>query len=237
MGGMPPKAKARLAGVFEALEGLPAAFGQTAVIGMLVVNSDAAKTASNILSHQTLYRLGFAIPLVAVGFHIVWALLVYQLMRPVHRTINQLALLAIMVGCALQAMAAVFFLGPLVVLQNTTSASGLAASQQQALAMMAINLSRQTFNAYLIFFGLWCVLIGYLIFRSTFLPRILGVLLMLDGIGWMLFLWQPLATAVYPAIATMGGLAEFPLLLWFLIRGVDSRRWTEQALAAGLAVA
>ncbi|HKV29488.1 MAG TPA: DUF4386 domain-containing protein, partial [Candidatus Dormibacteraeota bacterium] len=93
------------------------------------------------------------------------------------------------------------------------------------IAMSLITLSIQAFDFYLVFFGLWCVLTGYLIFRSTFLPRLLGVLLIVDGIGWMLFLWAPLATAVYPAIAVMGGLAEFSLLVWFLVFGVNEPRW------------
>src|SRR5579864_2569925 len=70
-----PRARARLSGVFQALEGLPAVFGQTIVLGMLVVNGDPAATARNILANEGLYRLGFAIPLVAVGFHVAWALL------------------------------------------------------------------------------------------------------------------------------------------------------------------
>ncbi len=145
--------------------------------------------------------------------------------------------IAIPVGCALQAVTALLFLRPLVVLQNASRSNGLSAAQYQDLAMIAINLSRQAFNTYLIFFGLWCVLVGYLIFNATFRPKILGPLLMLDGSGWMLDLWLPLATAVFPVIAVVSGIAEFSLLLWFLIKGVDSKRCTEQALVAGFAVA
>ena len=217
---MSPKAKARLAGVFQALEGFPAVFGQVAVLGMVVVHGDAAATAHNILAHQTLFRAGFTIPAVAVGFHIVWALLLYQLLRPVNQTVALLGFVVILVGCAVQALAALLYLGPLAVL---TDASGAAGSAQ--LAMSLLILSSQAFNFYLVFFGLWCVLTGYLISRSTFLPRILGLLLIADGIGWMLFLWAPLATAIYPVIAVLGGLAEIPLLVWFLVFGVNEERW------------
>ena len=85
----------------------------------------------------------------------------------------------------------------------------------------------------LVFFGIWCVLSGYLIFRSTFLPRILGVLLVIDGFGWTIFLFPPLAITLFPLIATASGLAEIPLQLWLLVRGVNSDRWKEQASAAG----
>jgi hypothetical protein len=217
---MSPKARARLAGVFQALEGFPAVFGQVAVLAMLVDHKDAVVTANNILAHQDLYRAGFAIPVAAVGFHIVWALLLYQLLRPVNQTVSMLGFVVILVGCAIQAVAALLYLAPLVILGDTADVAARA-----QLAMSFIGLSSQAFNLYLVFFGLWCVLTGYLIFRSTFLPRLLGVLLIADGIGWMLFLWQPLATAVYPAIAVVAGLAEIPLLLWFLVFGVNEERW------------
>jgi hypothetical protein len=87
------------------------------------------------------------------------------------------------------------------------------------------------FDLYLIFFGLWCVLIGYLIFRSAFLPRILGVLLAIDGLGWMLYLSPPLASNLFPPIATAAGLAEIPLELWLIVAGVNAQRWREQATA------
>ena len=169
--GMSPRARARLAGVFEALEGFPAAFGQVTVIGMLAVGGDAATTAHNFLANEGLYRLGFAIPLAAVGFHIVWTLLMYQLFLPVSRTVALLAMLVMLVGCAIQAAAAVVYAAPLVILQTAS----LEGTQQQNLALVFVNLSTETFHTYLIFFGLWCVLTGYLIYRSTFLPRVLGI--------------------------------------------------------------
>ena len=216
-----PRARARLSGVFQALEGLPAVLGQTIVLGMLVVNGNASATAHNILANEPLYRIGFAIPLVAVGFHMTWALLLYQLFRVVNPTINQLALLVIVVGCALQAAAAVVYLTPLLYLQ--------AGFTQLDTVLLLINVSHLTFDAYLIFFGLWCVLLGYLIVRSTFMPRVIGVLLMADGLGWMTYLVPPFATSIFPAIAVVAGIAEFSLLLWMLIFGVNSERWYEQA--------
>jgi len=86
---------------------------------------------------------------------------------------------------------------------------------------------------HLVFFGFWCVLIGYLIFRSTFLPRILGVLLAIDGLAWMLYLSPPLANHLFPLIAVASGLAEIPLQLWLLVVGVNAERWKEQEAAAG----
>jgi len=200
-----------------------------------VVSGDAAATAQNIVSNQTLFRLGFLIPLVAVGFHVAWVVLFFQLFNNVNRTINLIALVAMLVGCAIQGAATIPYLGALFTLQNSSSLSGFTAAQQQQLAVFLINLSHQTFNTYLIFFGFWCVLAGYLIITSGFVPRILGVLLILDGLGWMTFLWPPLATSIYTAISIVAACAEFPLLLWFIIIGVSNERWQRQAKTAGVA--
>lgn len=229
---MAPRARARLAGVFQALEGFPSAFGQVVVIGTLASSGDVATVAHNILANEALYRLGFAISLAAVGFHVAWALLMYQLLLVVSRTIALLAMLVIVVGCAIQAVAVIIYVAPLVVLANGSSPSGIDPAQQQSLALIFVNLSTEAFHVYLIFFGVWCVLSGYLIVRSTFLPWILGLLLVVDGLGWMTYLWPPFAEAIYPAIATVSGLAELPLLLWLLVFGVNSQKWNEQAGAS-----
>ncbi len=74
-------------------------------------------------------------------------------------------------------------------------------------------------------------MIGYLIFRSTFFPRILGVLLAIDGLGWALYPSPSLANQLFPFIATASGIAELPLQLWLVIIGLNEQRWKEQASA------
>ena len=198
-----PKARARLSGVFEALEGFPAVFGQTFVLGTLVVTGNVAATSHNILTNETLYRFGFLIPLLAVASHIAWGFLFYQLFRVVNRTINSLALLVNLVGCAIQASAAIIYLAPLLILQGNFSGT-LSTPERQGLAMVFINLSHGAFNTYLIFFGLWCVLAGYLILGANFMPRIIGAFLILDGIGWMTYLWPPLLQLMLGPVGSCG---------------------------------
>jgi hypothetical protein len=83
----------------------------------------------------------------------------------------------------------------------------------------------------LVFFGPYCLLIGYLIFTSTFLPRILGVLMALAGLGWLIFL-SPLANHLFTYLKVLGFLAELLLCLWLVVKGVNVQRWKEQASAA-----
>ena len=228
-----PRSKARMAGVFEFLEGLTSAGGQVFILGSLVVAGDAATTAANILGHQPLFWLGFALSLVGAALHVVWACLFYELFKPVNRSVAFVALCVMLVGSAMQALTGLLYLAPLLVLQGGSSLSAFTPQQVQELALVFLKLNAQAFQVDLVFFGLWCVLSGYLIFRSTFLPRILGVLLMIDGVGWMLYLSPPLASYLFPAIAVASGLAEIPLQLWLIVMGVNAQRWKEQASAAG----
>jgi uncharacterized protein DUF4386 len=226
-----PRLNARMAGAFQLLAAVTSAFGQVIVLGRLVIASNVAATAANILGHERLFWLGFASSLIGVTFHIAWALLLYQLFKPVNRSLSLLAAFVILVGCALQALTSLLYLAPLVILQGGSSLSAFGPEQLQALAIMLLKLNASAFDIYLVFFGFWCVLIGYLIFRSTFLPRVLGVLLTISGLGWVTFLFPPLAHRLFPFIAAASGLGEIPLELWLLVKGVNVQRWKEQARA------
>jgi uncharacterized protein DUF4386 len=223
-----PRIKARTAAVLYLLEGLPAVF-QQAVIARLIVPGDAAATATNVLANDMLFRLWFAVALLAVACHIAYTVLFYDLFRPVNRTIALLAAAVSLVACALQAFATLFQFTPLLALEGGNSFGALTPGQAQTLALVSLNLHAQAFNIYLIFFGFWLILTGYLILRSTFFPRVIGALLVLDGLGWATFLWPPLATSLYPVISVVAALAEIPLVLWLLVVGVNAQRWKEQA--------
>ena len=86
----------------------------------------------------------------------------------------------------------------------------------------------------LVFFGVYCLLIGYLISKSTFLPRVLSILMVIGSLGWLTFLSRSLANALTPYNMAPGILAETLLTVWLLIPGVNARRWKEQAVAAGV---
>jgi len=226
-----------LAGLFQVLEGLTSVIGQQYVLTRLVVSGDAAATARNIEAQEALFRLGFATSIAAVAFHLAWVYLFYQIFKPVNRTLAGLSLVVIVVGCGVQAVAAVLYGAPLAVLQGAHSLSGLTGDQAKGLALALLNLNYQAFDVYLTFFGFWCILAGYLIARSTFMPRILGVLLMVDGVGWSLYLWPPLANFLFPAIAVTSALAELPLMVWLLVFGVNPERWAAQASSDRVALA
>ena len=231
-GGMSPRFKARVAGVFEALEGATSSYGQVLILGRLVVAGNAALTAANILAHERLFWVGFVLSVGGSVFHAAWAALFYVLFKPVNRNVSVVAAFVMLVGCAIQALTSLLYLAPLLVMKGGSSLSGFTTEQLHSLAFVFLKLNSYAFDIDLVFFGFWCILSGYLIFKSTFMPRILGVLLAIDGVGWVCFIYPPLGSYLFPVVAVASGLAEIPLQLWLIIMGVNNQRWMEQARAA-----
>jgi uncharacterized protein DUF4386 len=223
-----PHPRARVTGIVYLLYFLTAVLGEFFIRG-IVVTGDAAATANNILAHQALFRLALATGLIATAFYIAVTALLYELFKPVNRSLSLLAAFFSLVGCAIQAFGSVFQLAPFVVLGGSQYLSVFKVEQLRALALTFLELNAQAANIYLVFFGVYCLLIGYLIFRSVFLPRILGVLMALAGLGWLTFLSPPFANSLTPSILVLGFLAELLLMLWLLVMGVNVQRWKEQA--------
>ncbi len=147
-----PRLKARVAGIFYLLCGMAYSFADGSVRGKLVVVGDAAATAHNILAHESLYRLGFALDLISALGYITVTLLLYDMFRPVNRSISLLAAFFSLTGCAIQAFSTLFHLAPLVILGGEQYLSVFTLEQLQALALMFLKLRAQTSSVYMVFF-------------------------------------------------------------------------------------
>jgi hypothetical protein len=135
------------------------------------------------------------------------------------------------VGCTVGAVCCLFQLAPLAVLGGAQYLDVFKVEQLQALALMFLKLYGQWFNTSFVFFGFYCLLFGYLIFRSSFLPRILGAGMTFAGLGWLTFLSPALAHHLVP-YTLAAGIGEVSLALWLLLAGVNAQRWKEQASTA-----
>lgn len=233
-----PRTRARITGVVYLLFFLTAIAGeiflrQAGISGIqLSASGTAAATANKILAHEALFQLGFALTLISIACYVALTALFYRLFRPVSRSLALIAAFFSLVGLAIQAFGSLFQLAPLVVLGGSPYLSVFNVKQLQALALLFLYLNAQTGYISLVFDGLYLLLIGYLIFRSTFLPRILGALVALAGLGWLTFLSPPLANYLLLYIQVTGILAEGSLMLWLLVMGVNTQRWNEWASAA-----
>lgn len=231
--GEAPRFRARMAGVFAALMFVAGGIGTIARRG-LIVSGDAATTAANIMAHPSMYLLGFTGDLLVVATYVAVVGLFYRMLKPVNRSVSLIAAFLGVIACAIQAASAIFQIAPLTVLGGASYLGVFKGEQLQALAYMFLRIYSQGYGIALVFFAFFGVLTGYLVFKSTFLPRILGALLMLAGLSWLTFLWPPFATKYFPFIM-MTAIGEALLYLWLLVKGVDSAKWNERAEEARIA--
>ena len=236
-----PRVMARLAGVFFLLTILGGIVAQAFISQRLIDFTDAAATANNILSNKGLFTLGFTIYLIEMACQVTTATLLYQLLKPVNRTVALLALLLELTGIGIKTVARIFYIAPLFVLGASPSGgsaavssglSGFTTAQLQSLALVLLKVNDSGAAVALAFFGFSTPLFGYLIYRSKFLPRWLGMLVMVAGLGWLTFLYPPLGYRVFMIIAPIGLLSALVKIAWLLIRGVDEDKWKKQVRAA-----
>ena len=227
-----PRFEARITGAFYLLTILTGIFAQGFVSGSLVVDGYAAATATNILMHKSLFQLGFAVYLIEMACQIAITALFYDLLKPAGRSVSLVAAFLGLTGCIIKTLSRLFFIAPLFIVGGAHYLSVFSAEQLQALALLFLRVNDHGAAIALVFFGSYALLTGYLIIRSTFLPRILGVLSVLGGLGWLTFLYQPLGYHLFPYIAALGLLGAASLILWLLVFGVNEQRWKEQASAA-----
>ena len=230
-----PRFKARIAGFLYLLiiaGGLFAPFA-VAPTGMMLGEA-ALPTTAKILASKPLYVLGGAAQLIVYACDIGVALIFYELLKPVSRSFAMLAAFFRLVFVAIASANMFNHFAPLILLSGADYLRAFQPDQLQALALVFIRLRTFGFDIALVFFGLHCVLVGCLLFRSTFFPRILGAALAIGGIGYMADI---LSTAMPPAIRAHlfpyimlpAGVAEIALTLWLIIIGVNVSKWEKRA--------
>jgi uncharacterized protein DUF4386 len=218
---------ARIAGVLFLLSIVAGGFGEAYVPSKLIVSGDAAATAKNINASDSLFRMGFASYLIEAVCDIALTLILYLLLRPVR---NDLALLAAffgLVSTALFGVAELFYFAASLILGGADYLKTFSPDQRNTLALLSLKLYGYGGGIFTVFYGIACLLRGYLIFRSGYLPKFLGVLLALGGLG---FVTKNFALVLVPAYASdilllPIFLAAVSLTVWLLVRGVDVPKW------------
>ncbi|HXN03587.1 MAG TPA: DUF4386 domain-containing protein [Candidatus Acidoferrum sp.] len=229
-GSASPQIYARTGGVLYLIIIVIGALGEAVVRGGLIVSGDPAATAEKIRSAEFLWRVGIAGELVLLVCAAALTLIFYVLLRPVSRDLALLALSFNLVSIAVEADSALHLLATLFPLGNANYLKDLDPKQLHAMAYFSIRSHTNGFGVALIFFGCVCLVDGYLIFRSGYLPRVIGVLMQIAGLCYLansfaLILSPSLAQRLFPAILLPAFVGEASLCLWLLVKGVNLSKW------------
>jgi hypothetical protein len=204
-------------------------FGELFVRGALVIPGDAAATAARIAAAPLQWRSGIAGDLLMQLLDLPVMLVLYLLLRPVNERLALLATWINLIQTAVLALNKLTLLLPLLLQHDGGPAAVFSTAQLDAWAYLSIRLHGYGFGIGLIFFGVACLIRGYLIVRSAYLPKFLGVLIALAGLCYLvnsfaLLLAPPLAAALFPLILAPAFVGELALSLWLLIKGAEERR-------------
>jgi hypothetical protein len=226
-----PQAYARIGGAIYLVIIAAGVFAEAFVRSRLIVYGDAAATATNILAHRTLFRLGIAADLSTFLSAIVVTVILYSLLKPVN---ENLALLMLLFNLAQDAIGGMNGLNTYRALQLLNGAEYLkvfSPEQLQAMALLALKGHTVGFNIALMFFGPSCIVLGYLIFKSGFVPRVLGILITIAGACYLI---NSFALILSPSLASLlillpAFIGELSFALWLTVKGVNVPKWQERA--------
>ena len=212
--------------------------GEAVVRGSIVVPGDATATAANLRSMEGLWRLGVAGEIVLLTCAVALGLILYVLLRPVSRELALGTVLFNLVCIAVEGVAAVSLAAALLPVTSATYATAFTPEQLDVLAMLSVRSHSLGFGIALIFFGVECVILGYLIYRSGYMPRPIGVLMQIAGVCYVvnsfaLLLSPTLSSRLFPVILIPSFIAELSFALWLVAKGVRAEQWDLEVHATG----
>jgi hypothetical protein len=227
-----PQTYARTGGVLYLIIIVVGLFGEAFVRNRLIVSGDATATATNIKSMESLWRFHIAAELFLLICAVALLLILFVLLKPVSRDLALLVVLFNLVSIGLEAAITLYLVEALFPLANARYLKAFAPEQLYAMASLSLKSHSYGFGVSLIFFGCFCLVIGYLIFRSGYFPKALGVLMQIAGLSYLtnsfaLMLAPAVANRLFPAILVPPFIGEASLCLWLLVKGVNVPKWQQ----------
>jgi hypothetical protein len=232
-----PQVLARTGGVLYLIIIVLGLFEEVFVRDRIIVSGDATATAANIRSFESLWRLGIAAEFVLLICAVSLTLIFFILLRPVSKDLALLTVFFNLVSVAIEATVQLYVLGALFPLGKAEYLKAFTPEQLYAMASLSVKSHSYGFGVALIFFGCVCLILGYLIFRSGYLPRTVGVLMQIAGLSYLtdsfaLILAPAFANRIFPAILVPAFIGEASLCLWLLVKGVNVDKWKARAAYA-----
>jgi uncharacterized protein DUF4386 len=226
---------ARMAGVLFLISLVAGGFGEAYVPSKLIVANNAAATVANITNFNFMYRLGFAAFMIESLCDVTLALILYALLKPVNKQLSLLAAFFGLMATATFALAELIYFAPVVILRGESYLNTFSPDQLQALVLLSLRFSLYAGMLTTAYYGMGWLVRSYLMFRSGYLPKFLGVLMAIGGAGFvvrnfLLILAPAYASDVFLMLMMPGGLI---MTGWLLVRGVNVSEWNATVKAAG----
>lgn len=204
-------------------------FSEVFVRQALSVSNDALTTAQNIKTHEMLFRWGFVADLINFVIGLPTILIVYHIFKHVNKLLLQLALAFVIIQTAIIAVNLLNQISPLLLLSNDTYLNAFQPNQLAALSLLSLNIQIQGYALGLVFFGFYCLIIGYVIYKSNLIPKTLGILYAFAGFCYLInsftmFLSKGFANPLFLYLAIPIFIGELSLCLWLLIKGIDTSK-------------
>lgn len=226
-----PRLLARIAGALYLVITACALFAYLYVRDQVINVDDMAQTAANFVAHEQLYRWGFAAALIVVVCNLPMGFILFELLKVVNARIAQLALVFITASATLEAVNLCNYIEPLFTFTLPEYRNAFAPEAVQAIARGPMRMWSYAFSVSLTFFGVYCALIGILIFRSRFFPPIIGVLMIAAGLTYWINAFRLFLALPIPYVQWVTLIAENALALWLLLVGLNEAKWRERAAA------
>ena len=223
------KNTARIAGFCYLIVIATGMFSEVFVRQALRVSNDALATAHNIQTNEMLYRWGFVADLINFIVGIPTIVIIYHFFKKSHKIILQIALAFVIIQTAIIAVNLLNQISPLLLLGNDTYLNSFQENQLATLSLLSLTIQSQGYGIGLVFFGFYCILIGYVIFKTNALPKIIGVAYAIAGLCYLInsftmFLSKGFVNPLFIYLAIPIFIGELSLCLWLLIKGIDTSK-------------
>ena len=221
---------ARIAGFCYLIVIATGLFSEVFVRQALRVSNDALTTAYNIQTNEMLFRWGFVADLINFVVGIPTILIIYHFFKKSNKIILQIALALVIIQTAIIAVNLLNQITPLLLLGNDTYLNTFQQSQLATLSLLSLNIQSQGYAIGLVFFGFYCIIIGFVIYKTNAIPRIIGVLYAIAGVCYLInsftmFLSKGFENPMFVYLAIPIFIGELSVCLWLLIKGIDTTKF------------
>lgn len=218
---------ARIAGFCYLIVIVAGLFSEVFVRQALIASNNALATANNIQANEMLFRWGIVSDLINFVIGLPAILIIYSLFKRTNKLLLQVALGFVIVQTAIIAVNLLNQITPLLILSNDNYLNTFQPEQLASLALLSLNVQAQGYAIGLVFFGFYCLIVGYVIYKSGLVPKVLGILYSFAGLcyvinSFMMFLSKGFQNPLFVYLAIPIFIGELSLCLWLLIKGIDT---------------